>query len=154
MVMLQTGPIRLAFLNSGGAKLATFVLPSPSQKGLSLDWQKKATTVELVDKSQRTRLDGFLPKLSVKWTAYDERPGQGYVIGTGDGQRPTLESLLWYLSQPTGLIRVSPGLAAGGFTCDTIDVQPIAKVNGAFYGGIEVVFWGRDIQTTRVLEVF
>ena len=153
MTLLQLGPIRLAHLNTAGTKLKTFYLPAPSKGGLDLDWTKKATTVEMVDRSSRTRLDGFIPKLTVKWSAYDDRAGQGYTIGTSDGNRPTLESLLWYLSLTTGLIRVSPGLSAGGFTCDAVDVKALNK-EGTVYTGIEVTFLGRDLVATRTLDAF
>jgi hypothetical protein len=152
-MFLQTGVIRLALLNTDGTKAKTLLLPPPTPGGVDLEWARKATTKELLDGSERTRLRGYLPVLTCKWPAYDDRTGQGVVIGTADGQRPALEDLLWFLSQPTGKIRVSPGTAAGGFTVDSIQVQPLGK-KGPFYTGLQVVFRGRDALPTMTLGVF
>jgi hypothetical protein len=152
-MLLQTGIIRMALLNADGSKATALYLPPPNRDGLSLEWARKANTWELLDGSERTRLLGYLPVLTCKWTVYDDRPGQGYPIGLQDGQRPPLESLLWYLSQPTGKIKVSPGLQAGGFVADSIQVQPISKA-GSIYTGLQVVFRGRDTLPTMTLGVF
>ncbi len=149
-MLMQVGPIRLALLASiGGAKVKTLILPAPSQDGKELEWAEKASTQELIDGSERTRRLGYLPVLTCKWTAYDDRGP----LGTGDGQRPGLEDLLVLLSQPTGMLKVSPGLAAGGFVVDSAKVKPIGK-KGNSYTGLQVVFRGRDILPTMALGAF
>lgn len=154
MSVLQTGVIRLAYLASpGGAKVKTFYLPPPSRGMPTVDWEDDADTVRLVGGGRRTRRDGYVPVLAVRWNVYDDRAGQGYAIGTADGQRPALDDLLWYLSQPSGMLRVSPGLTAGGFTVDRVEVKPVGK-RGEFYTGLEVTFRGRDAMVTRTLEAF
>ena len=152
-MLLQTGVIRLALLNSDGTKIKTLILPPPAPDGLSLEFIKKATTKDLVDGGDRTRVRGYLPVLTCKWPAYDDRTGQGVAIGTADGQRPTLEDLLWYLSQPTGKIKVSSGPTGGGFVVDAIDVHPLGK-KGPFYTGLQVVFRGRNPLSTMTLGAF
>lgn len=152
-MILQTGVIRLALLNVDGSKAKTLLLPPPSDEGLSIQWVKKASTEELLDGSPRTRLLGFLPVVTCRWNAYDERTGQGYTIGTADGQRPGLEDLLWFLSQPTGKLKLSPGLAAGGFVVDAVDVDPIGK-RGGIFTGIQATFRARDTSPTMTLGAF
>lgn len=153
-MILQTGVIRLAVLSSvNGPKAKTLYLPPPAKDGLSLEWERKSTTKELVNGAERTRVLGYLPVLTCKWSLYDDRLGQGYTIGVADGQRPDLESLLAVLSNPTGLLKVSPGLAAGGFVVDSVAVHAIGK-KGTYYTGIQVVFRGRDPLTTMSLGVF
>lgn len=152
MPLLQTGPIRLALLDASGTKLKTLYLPAPDKDGLGLEWAERGKTWDLDNGGQMSRLVGFLPILKVRWGAYDERPGQ-YAIGLNDGNRPGLEDLLWLLSQPSGRIRVSPGLSAGGFTVDRPQVKPIGR-KGTIYTGLEVTFRGRTAQPSMALEVF
>lgn len=152
-MLLQVGPIRLALLDAAGAKIKTLYLPAPASDGLNLEWEEKGTTWDLDDGGEMSRIIGFLPVLKVQWRTYDERPGRGYAIGTGNGQRPTLEDLLWFFSQPSGRIRVSPGLSAGGFTVDRCKVRGIGK-KAAWYTGVEVTFRGRHAFATETLEVF
>jgi hypothetical protein len=153
-MLLQTGIVRLALLATvDGVKVSTAYLPPPSVKGMNLEWDKKASTKDLVTGGERTRVRGYLPVLTCTWSVYDERPHQGYVIGTGNGQRPGLEDLLGMLSQPTGMLRVSPGPSAGGFTVDSVQVRPLSK-EGDFYTGLQAVFRGRDPLPSMTLGVF
>lgn len=148
-MILQTGPVRLALLNPDGSKQKTLILPAPEKGSPGLEWIKKASTKEVVDGGERTRLLGFLPQLTLSWSVYDDTQA----TGTGNGQTPTLEALLVLLSQATGTLRVSPGLSAGGFTADQVDVKEIGKVPG-FYTGIKVTFRARLARPARDLEVF
>jgi hypothetical protein len=153
VILLQSGPIRLAFLDSYGGKVKTLVLPAPDRGMPALEWARKSTTVTLVGGGERTRVDGYLPILTLKYKVYDERPGQGYTIGTADGQRPQFVDLLWYLSQPTGRLRVAPGLTAGGFTVDAVTVKPIT-IRAGLVTEVDIVFRAREVQPTMTLEVF
>lgn len=151
MALLQVGPIRMAVLNSSGVKLKTLILPTPSKDGLELEWAEKSTTTELIDGSEKTRFLGFIPQLTVKWSAYDESVRGGIAIGTNDGQRPTLESLLPLLVN--NMVRVSPGMTAGGFTAAKVEVRSLGK-QGLLYTGLQVVFRGGAVRAQRDLEVF
>jgi hypothetical protein len=154
MAFLQTGVIRVSPLVAvGGAREKTLYLPPPSVDGLRLEWLEQASRAELIDGSPRTRRLGYVPRLTVRWNVYDERPGQGWVIGTGDGQRPGLEALLGVLSCASGRLAVSPGLLAGGFVVDDVNVRAIG-LKGPVYSGLEVTFTGRDVFSTRTLGVF
>lgn len=154
-MLLQPGVIRLALLTTvDGSKLKTLYLPPPARDGLSLEWLEQSSTMTLVSGSPRTRLLGFVPVLTVRWNVYDDRSGQGYTIGSADGNRPNLDSLMLLLSNPTGLIRVSPGPSAGGFTADSIQVKSFGVISPTFGSGLEVVFTGRTLVSTRSLEVF
>ncbi len=153
MSLLQASPLRLAVLDASGAKLKTLILPTPVEGGLELEWVDKLHTWELDDGGELTRTLGYLPQLTVKWTYYDERPAGRYPLGTDNGQRPSLEDLLVILSQPSGRLRVSPGLSAGGFTVDRCQVKPIGR-RGLVYSGVQVVFRGRYARPTRSLEAF
>lgn len=153
MALIQATPVRLALLDANGSKLKTLFLPIPDWDGIHLDWEERGKTWDLDDGGEVSRIVGFLPVLRLRWSHYDERPGMGYPIGTGDGQRPTLEDLLWFLSQPSGRIRISPGLNAGAFTVNRTQHRGIGK-RGLFYTGLEVTFRGRHAQPTQQLEVF
>ena len=154
MTNMQVGIIRLAQLWSvGGGKARVLYLPVPSKDGLSLEWEQKATSKDLINGSPRTRVLGYVPVLTCKWSAYDDRPWNGYVIGTNDGCRPDLESLLIVLSQPTGMLAISPGPSAGGFVVDSVNVSGLGKA-GQFYTGLQVVFRGRDIAPEMALGPF
>jgi hypothetical protein len=118
-----------------------------------MEWVRKSNTEDLVTGGERTRVLGYLPVLSFKWNAYDERTGQGYPIGTSDGQRPGLEDLLVFLSQPSGFLRVGPGLNGGGFTVDSVTIQPFGK-KGNVYTGFQAVFRARDPLSTMSLGAF
>lgn len=153
-MLLQTGPIRLALVDSGGTKLKTLYLPPPDKDGLDLEFIEKSSSAELIDGSERTRLLGFLPTLNVRWKYYNEQTGFGYAIGTNDGQRPSLEALLKILSGPTNTLRVAPGPAVdGGFTVDRVQVKGIGKV-GNTYTGLQVTFRARNVRSDRSLEAF
>lgn len=152
-MLLQAAPVRLALLDATGVKLKTLYLPMPDLDGFDLSWDERGRTWDLDDGGELTRVKGFLPVLKVRWSAYDDRLGRGYTIGTGDGQRPTLEDLLWFLSQPSGRLRVSPGLASGGFTVNRARPKGIGYKAG-YYTGIEVTFRGRTALPSMGLEVF
>jgi hypothetical protein len=127
MSLLQLGPIRVKYSGT------TYLLPPPDKGGLTLEWVKKESSVELLDGSERTRLLGFLPVLTYKAKIY-----------APDSSQASLDTLLGILSHPTGTIKVSPGKTAGGFTCDKVTVKPIG-IKGKFEEGVEIVFRGRDI---------
>lgn len=152
-MLLQPGPLRLALLDANGAKLKTLYLPTPDMGGLEIDWDEKSHTWELDTGDELTRKLGYLPVLTCKWSGYNEAPGGRYPLGTLNGQRPSLEDLLVLLSEPTGRLRVSPGLASGGFTVNRVTVKPIGR-RGAIYTGLQVVFRGRYVRPVRDLEVF
>lgn len=154
-MLLQVGVIRLAILASvEGPKALTLFLPPPERGGLNLEFVKKGNTEEVLDGGERTRTLGYLPVLTCDWSAgYDETDGYGYAPGVNDGQSPGLEDLLQILSLPTGMLRVSPGLSAGGFTVDSVAVKPIGR-KGLAYTGLQAVFRGRRTQSTMTLEAF
>lgn len=105
MAVIANGKIRLALVDAGGVKQKTLILPTPDKGTPELEWIEKVSTKELIDGSERTRLLGFLPQLTLTWKVYDD----SQATGTGDGQTPTLEALLGILSGATGTLRVSPG---------------------------------------------
>lgn len=151
-MLLQTGPIRLAVLLPDGSKEKTLLLPPPSMDGLELDWEEDSTTVRLATGGRRTRRIGYIPSLTVRWKVYDDRE-IGCVLGTDDGERPVLEDLLAILSLPSKGLKVSPGMAAGGFVVDQVVTKGIGK-KGNFYTGLQATFHGRDAYATKTLETF
>lgn len=152
---MAPGPIRLAVLNADGSKAKTLYLPPPDKKNPKIEWEVKGTKQELLDGSPRMRIQGYLPVLTVKWSAYDDREGQGYALGTDNGQRPTLEQLLRILSGPPGTLRVSAGPApAGGFTCGEIQVGGAVLLGAGIGGDLQIVFRGRQVLSGRYLEAF
>lgn len=155
MTLSLPGPIRLAVLSGiGGTKVRTLWLPAPDKKQPELSWDKKAITQELVDGSERERKLGYIPILRVAWRPYDDRPGEGYTIGTADGQRPAAEDLLKLLSYPSGWLKVSAGPApAYGFVVGRVEVGKVPLIGRGFYD-LEVTFRGRDVQADQSLVVF
>lgn len=153
-MILQPGPIRLATLDAGGTKTKTLWLPAPAKGSPSLEWERKATTWSLVDGSERQRLLGFLPILTVRWQIYDDTAGNGYTIGTADGNRPSLDQLLVLLSAGSNALKVSPGRSAGGLVVGALSVKPVVLAGAGFAQGLEVVFRGRDIRSDMTLGTF
>lgn len=155
MTLSLPGPIRLAVLSGiGGAKVRTLWLPAPAKQNPVLSWEKKAIAQDLVDGSERERKLGYIPILKASWHPYDERAGQGYTIGTADGQRPPLEELLKILSYPSGWLKVSAGPgAAYGFVVGRVETGKVSLL-GPGYMDLEVTFRGRDIMSDQSLAVF
>lgn len=150
---LKTGPIRLAVLRTDGVtKDKTLYLPAPDRGFPKLEFVKKSSTVDLETGDERTRLLGFLPVLTCRWTAYDERSGHGYTIGTADGNRPGYADLLVVLSGATKTLKVSPGPSTvGGFVVDRVDIKELGVAGPDLLMGLEVTFRGRDILSTMAL---
>lgn len=142
--MISVGPIPFKLLYVTGTP--TLYLPSPGKNGITLEWVPKRTTVDLLDGSERTRLLGYIPVLTVKYPVW--ALDGGYAVGSGNGQMPTLETLLGILSRPTGSISVAPNKTAY-WIADSITVKPIGVVGRAnIPTGIEITFRGRDIQAS------
>jgi hypothetical protein len=132
---------------------AVLFLPVPSFDAVSIEWAEKATTRELLDGSDRTRVVGYVPAFTAKWRAYDDRPMFGKTRGTANGQCPKLEDLLVLISGASGRWRVSPGLSAGGFLVDRCEVKPLGK-QGRAYTDVQITFKSREIFPTRTLGAF
>lgn len=150
-MILQPGPIRLATLDAGGNKTKTLWLPTPAKGSPALEWERKSTVWTLVDGSERQRLLGFLPVLTVRWQIYDDTAGNGYTIGTADGNRPSLDQLLVLLSAASGGLKVSPGRTAGGLVVGALSVKPVVLAGAGFAQGLEVTFRGRDVRPDMTL---
>lgn len=154
MTLATPGAIRLAVLNGvGGAKLKTLWLPTPSKGTPEIEWVTKAVEKDILGGSERTRILGYIPTLTVNWKPYDERSGMGYTIGTSDGQRPRLEDLLKILSVASGTLKVSAGKTGGGFVVGRVKVGKVQLV-GHGLGSVSVTFRGRDIVPEMRLEAF
>ena len=154
-MQLQTGVIRLKRLDetiSGGAQPILF-LPPPSKNGLTLEYTLKSTTVDLINGAPRTRLLGYIPVLEAKWNYYKPEHFPQYSIGNTNNNMLSLDDLLKELSTATGTLAVSPGLTAGWFTVDSIQVKAFGVIGvGSLPSGVDVVFTGRDILSQMALS--
>jgi hypothetical protein len=154
--LITPGPIRLAILSSiGGSKVKTLWLPQPAKGYPELSWDAKKTDQDLVDGSERSRILGYIPVLSVRWSPYDDRANAGYTLGTLDGQRPTLEQLLPILCNASGFLKVSLGNMGTplGFVVGRCDVDKLPLKGNGFID-LTVTFRGRDIVADRTLGAF
>lgn len=155
-VQLKTGPIRLAVLKADGVtKDKTLYLPTPDKGYPRLEFAKKSSSVELETGDERTRLLGYIPVLTCRWSAYDDRSGRGYTIGVADGNRPAYADLLTILSGATKTLKVAPGPSTvGGFIVDRADLKELGVAGTETLMGLEVTFRGRDILATMALGSF
>jgi len=111
--------------------------------------------VELYDGSEVWRQLGWIPVIVMRWSAYDDRPGEGYTLGIADGQRPAITDLLNILSYAPGMFSVSPGPAAGGFVAQSWKESAIGVIGNAGYAkGLEVTFRGGAICANKTLGTF
>jgi hypothetical protein len=143
---LQTGPIRIKYTESNAE--VVLYLPPPDKKGLTIDFQRRAKTVELLDGSQSTRMLGYLPLIVAKWAIYSAADYGKYSIGATTGKSPELEDLLLALGKPG--LSVSPGLSTNWILCDTVVVKPVGKLSG-FYTGVEAAFYAKTVQATMAV---
>lgn len=145
-LQLQTGQVRLKWTETGGD--VVLYLPSPQQNGITLDFVRKARTVDLITGAERTRLLGFVPVCIVKWAVYDPT-STGKASGITTGLTPDLPALLKILSNPTGL-SFSPGLTTNYFALDSITMKPFGKL-GSYYSVLEITFRGKNVLSTMEL---
>ena len=157
-MLLTPGPIHLAVIKEDGTTDKTLILPAPDRKdGLVYEPQEKAITRELVDGSERKRRLGWLPVLRLKYAVYDDRTGEGYTIGTANGNRPSASDLLSLLGSALpgrlkvslGPVPASPGTVPG-FIVGSVKLPPSALVGRAFLGGWTLEFRGRDVMETAI----
>ena len=145
--MIAVGPIPFKKLYVSGTP--TLYLPSPGKNGITLEWVAKRSTVDLLDGSERSRLLGFIPVLTVKYPVW--ALDDGYTVGTSSGQMPNLGDLLGILSHPTGSISIAPNKSVY-WTVDAITVKPLGVVGrSSIPTGVEITFRGRDIQAAMAV---
>jgi len=97
----------------GSTVLKTVYLPAPDKGYGELEWIKKtAATWELIDGSQRERVLGYLPSLTLKWKTYPDVKGRGLNLGSANGNLARLTDLAVLLATPSGRLRVCPGPAS------------------------------------------
>lgn len=150
--LVYAGPPRLAVLNPDLTVSKTLLLPPPKKgDGIALEFIPKGVDRELEDYSESGFNAGYLPVLTLKWDAYDDRDGEGVTIGTADGNRPSLLQLLPILSV-RGLLRVSPGPAGtGGFRVEKATPAAIGLAGQRFGKGVSITFRGKSLLDTMAL---
>lgn len=155
-MLLTPGPIHVAVLKEDGTTDKTLILPAPDRKdGLIYEPVEKAITRDLVDGSERKRSLGWIPVLKLKYAVYDNRTGEGYTIGTANGNRPAAADLLELLGSALpgrlkvslGPVPASPGTVPG-FVVGSVKLPPSALRGMSYLGGWTLEFRGRDIQAT------
>ena len=155
--LITPGYIRLAVLNTlGGSKLKTLYLPVPDKGTPELTWDTKKNDQDLIDGSERSRILGAIPVLTVKWTPYHDLAEYGHAIGTADTNKPSVEQLMSLLSTTaSGFLKVSTGNGASpvGFVVGRVDIDKISYKGNALVS-FSLTFRGRDIVTDRTLGAF
>jgi len=156
MTFINPGVLRLATLDSSGVKINTYYLPPPNNgDGLTLEWIEKSITKELIDGSESTRRFGFIPKLTLNYSIYDDKNAiWGYTIGSANGNQLDFASLLSVLDSNPGFISISPSLTAGGFAVNSAKISPLGIVVGGFATGVSITFRGGTVLATKVLGAF
>ena len=150
MIFLPGTP-RLKLLPAGTTILW---LPMPDAGSPTLEFIAKGMKVDLIDGSEAWRQLGWVPKLTMKWAAYDDRAGEGWVLGQANGNRPSMTDLLAVLSGGPGSFSVSPGPSAGGFAVQSWEVSPIGVAYGGIAKGVSITFTGGSILPSMALGAF
>jgi len=145
------GTPRLAVLDSTGAKVKTLVLPMPNEGEPKVRFLEEQDETKLYNRARRTRIFGYIPEVTLTWSAYDDRTGEGVTIGTADGNRPSAADLLVLLSSGPGLLKFSPGPSAGGFVVQTVEVGESGVTSQGYAKDLKVTLRGGDLLTTRAL---
>lgn len=136
------------------ASAVTLYLPMPDNGMPTVEWIEKGYKTDLVTGSESNRLLGYIPELTMRWSAFDDRPTEGFTIGQANGNRPAITDLLYLISRyvpgipNNGYLAVSPGPAAGGFIVMSTKRSPIGVVGQqGFAKGVQVTFRGGWVQT-------
>ena len=114
-MIFQPGTPRIGLL-AAGVRNATLWLPMPDAGLPQIQWIPKGSVKELVDGSEVWQQKGWIPQLTMTWSAYDDRSTEGWTLGTANGDRPAITDLMTILSGAPASFSVSPGPAAGGST--------------------------------------
>ena len=143
----------------GGAVVKTLYLPAPSRGYGKVTWAKKYHAEwELLDGSQRERVKGYLPKLTLKWKVYNDLDGNGLTLGSANGNLARIQDLADILTTASGLLRVCPGPPAPGdqpvgFVCLVKKLPDWELVGSRLAQNVEIDLLGRDILVTPTLQV-
>jgi len=155
--IITPGYIRLAVLNTlGGTKLKTLYLPQPDRGTPEFSWDVKKSDQDLIDGSERSRILGSIPVMTVKWTPYNDLAEYGHAIGTADTNKPSVEQLLALIaSTASGFLKVSTGNGASpvGFVVGRVDIDKLSYKSNALVS-LSLTFRGRDIVTDNTLGAF
>lgn len=157
------GTPRIRLLNVAGTPV--LYLPMPNKGLPTMEWVEKGQIKELFDGSEANRRLGWIPQLTLRWSVYLDQiqasftegvtPGAwGLVIGTANGQMPSMADLLTILSGAPGSISISPGPSAGGFVAQSWKIKPIGVNPLGQADGVEIVFRGGAIQSSMALGGF
>ncbi len=134
---------------------STFDLPMPDPGYPTLEWVEKAFKTDLVDGSESLRRLGWIPVLTLKWSAYDDRNTEGWTLGgPGVGNRPSYLDLMALLDNAPGGISVSPGPTAGGFIAQSWTVNATGILPNGFAKDLQITFRGGAICSTKTLGAF
>ena len=153
MGLFAPGTPRLKLISSG----LTLYLPPPDKgQGVTLEWVEKAFNADLIDGSESCRRLGWIPQVTLKYGAYnDVLRTCGLTIGGANGNLADINSLLALLDTAPGLLRFSPGPAAGGFVVNrvTVGAMGIAGAQG-IATGLSITLRGGVIYSAKILGAF
>jgi len=152
-MIFQPGTPRIGLL-AAGVRNATLWLPMPDAGLPQIQWIPKGSVKELVDGSEVWQQKGWIPQLTMTWSAYDDRSTEGWTLGTANGDRPAITDLMTILSGAPASFSVSPGPAAGGFVVQSWHEGPTGVEPGGFAKGLQVTFRGGAICTSKILGTF
>ncbi len=158
MSYIVPGTPRIALWTGGagiGSKVSTWYLPAPDNKGgLKLAWVQKGWWPELIDGSESARVLGWLPELSLTWSAYNDVLPLYGTIGSASGDVLDINSLLAVLDNPASNLEVSPGPSAGGLFPAKITVNPLGIVANGIAAGLKLTFRSGAIYQQKILPAF
>ena len=152
MSYFAPGTPRIRLLTIVGGPIV--YLPMPDAGYPTVEWDEKSFKTDLIDGSESLRRLGWIPVLTMRWAAYDDREDEGRPIGRANGNRPSIVDLMSILDSVPGTISVSPGPSAGGFIAQSWSMNGIGVHPGGFAKNVEVTFRGGAICATKVLGAF
>lgn len=89
----------------------TLYLPPPDKREEVVAWKKESTFQKLVDGSNRERVLGYIPVMTLRWKHFNDLNSRGLGLGQADGNMLTLPDLVEVLALAPGRLRVCPGLS-------------------------------------------
>ncbi len=152
MTIFVPGTPRIKLTTVLGAPVVYLPMPDPGFP--TLEWVEKSYKTDLINGSESCRRLGYIPEITLKWGAYDDRTTEGVAIGLANGNRPSFADLMSILDSAPGSISISPGPSAGGFAAQSWSVKTVGVLPGGFAKDLSITLRGGTICSTKVLGSF
>lgn len=152
MPIFLPGSPRIKLLLSVGAPVVYLPMPDPGYP--TIEWAEKSFKTDLINGSESCRRLGYIPQITLKWGAYDDRTTEGVTLGIANGNRASFTDLMSILDSAPGTISISPGPSAGGFVAQSWTVSGAGVLPGGYAKDLSITLRGGTICPTKVLGSF